>query len=112
MGGLTAWRPRRRLRAGGAAGARRAGVITAATFAATTAAVVLLAVLSRQQWLQALPPLVLTLPGLYLAWRALPGAGRRRGRGRRAWEWDPADLDVHQVIGGGPMPPYVRRPAR
>jgi hypothetical protein len=24
--------------------------------------------------------------------------------------WDPADLGVHQVIGGGTLPPYVRRP--
>ena len=67
VGGLVRWRPGRPR-----AGARRAGVIAVVVLAVTAAAVVLLAVLARQPWLQALPPLVVTLPGLYLAWRALP----------------------------------------
>ena len=31
-------------------------------------------------------------------------------RSRLARQWDPVELGVHQVIGGGPMPPYIRRP--
>jgi hypothetical protein len=30
--------------------------------------------------------------------------------GRPVKRWDPMELGVHQVIGGGPMPVYVRRP--
>src|SRR5215510_3762488 len=30
--------------------------------------------------------------------------------GRPAKRWDPVELGVHQVIRGGPMPAYVRRP--
>ena len=29
---------------------------------------------------------------------------------RLAGQWTPAELGVHQVIGGGPMPAYIRRP--
>jgi hypothetical protein len=32
-------------------------------------------------------------------------AARRPGRGRHAAAWDPEDLGVHEVIGGGRMPP-------
>lgn len=30
--------------------------------------------------------------------------------GRPAGSWTPAELGVHPVIGGGPMPAYIRRP--
>ena len=59
-----------------------------------------------------------TVPALYLAWLAVPGAisppepaaVKKPAYGRRAGQWDPVELGVHQVIGGGPMPAYVRRP--
>ena len=50
-----------------------------------------------------------SLPALYLAWKALPAA-RKTVFGRLAKRWDPVQLGVHKVIGGGPMPPYVGRP--
>jgi hypothetical protein len=31
-------------------------------------------------------------------------------RGRPAGQWDPVELGVHPVAGGGPMPAYIRRP--
>jgi uncharacterized protein YidB (DUF937 family) len=89
-----------------------------ALLAATVALALLLAALSHQTW----PPIVIailgTLPALYLAWLALPGAIRppelasaaERAYGRPAGRWNPAELGVHPVIGGGPMPVYVRRP--
>jgi hypothetical protein len=71
----------------------------------------------RQPWSPVLVSLLGGLPGLYLlglaaylAWEALPATARRPGRRRLAGAWDPADLGVHEVIGGGRMPPYVRRP--
>jgi hypothetical protein len=84
----------------------------------TAVLAVLLAVLSHLAW----PPVVVailgTVPALYLAWAALPGAISPPGPGaadkavygRRVEQWDPVELGVHQVIGGGPMPTYIRRP--
>ena len=89
-----------------------------AVLAVTAALAVLLAVLSHLAW----PPVVVailgTVPALYLAWAALPGAilppepgaVKKPAYGRLARRWDPVELGVHQVIGGGPMPAYVRRP--
>ena len=37
-------------------------------------------------------------------------ANRTTAHGRLAERWDPVELGVHQVIGGGPMPAYIRRP--
>jgi hypothetical protein len=51
-----------------------------------------------------------TVPGGYLAWAALPGAIKKPAHGQPVRRWDPVDLGVHQVIGGGPMPAYIRRP--
>ena len=59
-----------------------------------------------------------TLAALYLAWAALPGAisspepvaVTKPAFNRLARQWDPVELGVHQVTGGGPMPTYVRRP--
>jgi uncharacterized protein YidB (DUF937 family) len=70
--------------------------------------VVVVAVLSRQPWLQALPPLAVTVPGVYAAYLALPR--QARWRGRRAAAWDPVALGVHEVTGGGSLPVYIRRP--
>ena len=84
----------------------------------TAALAVLLAVLFHLAW----PPVVVailgTVPALYLAWAALPGAISPPGPGaadkpvygRPVEQWDPVELGVHQVIGGGAMPPYVCRP--
>ncbi len=102
MGGLTAWRLR-------LLAVRRPGVIGAAAFVATGAADVLLAVWSRQPWPPALASVLILVPGLYLAWKAVPGAGRLP-RGRRATQWDPIDLGVHDAMGHSPLPCYIRRP--
>ena len=48
-----------------------------------------------------------TMPGAYLAWAALPSD--KSAYGRPAGRWDPVELGVHPVIGGGAMPAYVRR---
>ncbi len=107
------WRPRRP-----AGGTRRAGVVALGVLVVTAALAVLLAVLSHLAW----PPVVVailgTVPALYLAWAALPGAISPPGPGaadnpvhvRHVEQWDPVELGVHQVIGGGPMPAYIRRP--
>ena len=102
MGGLTA-------RLGRLSSAGRAGVIGAAALAVTGTAAVLLAVWSRQPWPPMLASVLILVPGSYLAWKALPGPARL-ARGRPARAWDPADLGVHQAIGGGRLPPFVRRP--
>jgi hypothetical protein len=83
-------------------------VIVAAALAVTSAADVLLALRSQKAWTSTLEATLITVPGLLVAWMALPRAGRRT-RGRRAGAWDPPTLGVHKVIGGGGMPPYVRR---
>jgi hypothetical protein len=102
MGGLTArWR--------GLSGAGRGGVIGAGWLVVTGAAAVLLAVWARQPWVPALAPVLLLVPGLYLAAKAVPGPARLP-QGRRAGAWNPADLEVHQAAGGGRLPLYIRRP--
>jgi hypothetical protein len=84
----------------------------------TAALAVLLAVLSHLAW----PPVVVailgTVPALYLAWLAVPGAiippepgaANKQASARLAGQWDPVELGVHQVIGGGPVPAYICRP--
>jgi hypothetical protein len=42
--------------------------------------------------------IVFGLPALYVAWRALLATAKKRARGRRAREWDPVSLGVHQVV--------------
>jgi len=39
-----------------------------------------------------------------------PEPARKLAYGRPAAQWNPVELGVHQVIGGGPMPTYIRRP--
>lgn len=110
MGRWRHWHPRG---PGGRAAVRRARVTALAVLIVTAALAVLLAVLSHLAW----PPVVVailgTLPTLYLAWLAVPGvfgAVEKPAHGRRAVQWDPVELGVHKVIGGGPMPAYIRRP--
>jgi len=94
-----------------AVGRRRAGLTALALLAVTAAAVVLLAVVFRLRAAAAVTGIIgilTTGPGAYLAWAALPDR-RTPVHGRLAGRWDPVDLGVHQVIGGGPMPTYVRR---
>ena len=114
MGRWRGWRSRKPR---GRAAARRAGVKAIALLAVTAALALLLAVLSHQAWPPVLVAILGTLPALYLAWLAVPGAvsppGSAVGKpvhGRPVAQWPPVDLGVHQVIGGGPMPAYVRRP--
>jgi hypothetical protein len=115
------WRRRYLREPGGRAGARRAGLTALALFAVTAVLAVLLAVryhLTGPTVVVAILGGVPTLAALYLAWAALPGAisppepgaVKQPAYGRLAGRWDPVELGVHQVIGGGPMPAYIRRP--
>ena len=114
MDRLRRWRPRR---PAGLAGARRAGLTALILFAVTVAVAILLAVLFHLAWPPVLVAIAGTVPALYLAWAALPGALRpselvapgKPTYGRLARQWKPQELGVHQVIGGGPMPAYVGR---
>ena len=102
MGGLTTRRVQ-------LSGTGRAGGIAAAALVVTGAADLRLAVWSHQAWQPVLASVLLLVPSLYLAWKALPGQARLP-RGRLAAGWSPTDLGVHPVAGGGPLPPYIRRP--
>jgi len=108
------WRARL---AAGHGSARRAGITALALLVVTAVLAWLLTLLFHVAWPPILVSIVGTLPALYLAWRAVPGAVSPPGSdtagkpayGRLAERWDPVELGVHPVIGGGPMPPYVRR---
>jgi hypothetical protein len=84
-------------------------MIAAAAFALTGAAAVGLTVLAHQAWLPVLTSVLILVPGLYLAFKAIPSTPRR-AHGLAARAWDPVTLGVHQVASGGALPPYVRRP--
>ena len=98
------------------AGVRRARVTVLALLAVTAALAVLLAVLSHQPWPPVLVSILGTLPALYVGWLAVSGESappepaKKLAYGRPVADWNPVELGVHQVIGGGPMPTYVRRP--
>ena len=89
---------------------------------ALVAAVVLLAVTAVVDWWLtahyhlAWPPVLVaivgTVPALVMASLAIPGVigPKKQVYGRRVRRWNPIELGVHPVIGGGFMPPYVRRP--
>ena len=83
-----------------------------ALFVVTAALAVLLAVLFQLAWPPVLVSVVGTVPALYLAWLAVPGAisQKKPTYGRRVAQWTPVELGVHRVIDAGPMPTYVRRP--
>ena len=83
-----------------------------ALLAVTAALVVLLAVVFHLGVAAAVVGIVgilATVPSAYLAWATLP-ATRVQVHSRVAGQWDPAELGVHAVIGGSPMPAYVCRP--
>jgi hypothetical protein len=108
------WRPRK---SAGRADAQLAGVTALVLLVATATLALLLALSFHLAWPPVLVSIVGTLPALYLAWLAVPGvisppesaAADKPAYGRPAARWDPVELGVHQVIGGGPMPAYVRR---
>src|SRR5262249_40534597 len=101
-------RPHRRP---GGIGARRAGITALAVLAGTAALAILLAALFHLGVAAGGVTILGTLPALYLAWAALPGAiaAPTSQRKRRVDEWEPVELGVHPVIGGGSMPAYIRR---
>ena len=78
----------------------------------TAAAAVLIARVFRLPVAPVVVGILGTLPALGLAVLALlsgNGRGRRLARGRPARQWDPVQLGVHEVIGGGALPRYVPR---
>jgi hypothetical protein len=89
---------------------RRARVTALALLAVTAALAVLVSVLSHQACPPVLVSILGTVPALCVAWLAVPGVisppepAKKLAHGRPAAQWNPVDLGVHQVIGGGPMP--------
>jgi hypothetical protein len=89
-----------------------------ALLAVTAAPASLLAVRYHLAWPPVLVTILGTVPALYLAWLAVPGvisppepgAVNKPAPARLVEQWDPVELGVHQVIGGGPMSAYIRRP--
>lgn len=86
------WRRWRARRPAGRAGAWRDGVTALVLLAVTAALAVLLEVLSHHAWLPVVVAILGTVPALYLAWAALPGAVKRPAYGRPAdggirWNW-------------------------
>ena len=88
----------------------------------TAALALVLALSSHLAWPPVLVSIIGTLPALYLAWLAVPGAARRPGsdagelptHGRQVRRWDPRQLGVHGAISvpGVPdevLPEYVPR---
>jgi hypothetical protein len=71
MDRLRRWRPRR---PAGRAGARRARATALVLFAVTAALAILLAVQYHLAWQPVVVATLGTVPALYLAWAALPGA--------------------------------------
>ena len=103
------------------AGRRRAwrrGAAVAAVLAVTAGLAALMVVLTHQAWAPVVVTGVVGLPGLYVAFLAVPGVisppgpgdDGKAAYGRPVREWDPLDLGVHKVIGGGPLTAYVARP--
>jgi hypothetical protein len=100
------WSRRWRSRRLGRAGARRAGVTALALLIVTAALALVLALSSHLAWPPVLVSIIGTLPALYLAWLAVPGAtslpgsdaGELPTRGRKVLQWDPRRLGVHAAI--------------
>jgi hypothetical protein len=115
MGRLRRWHLRKPT---SRAGARRAGLTGLALLGVTAGLAVLLAALFHLGVAVIVVAILGSLPALYLAWAAVPGAigppergtSETSAYGRPVKRWPPADLGVHQVIGGGPMPTYIPRP--
>ena len=109
------WSRRWRSRRLGRAGARRAGVTALALLAVTATLALVLALSSDLAWPPVLVSIVGTLPALYLAWLAVPGAISPPGsdaremplQGRQVGRWDPRWLGVHAAISVPGMPDEV-----
>jgi hypothetical protein len=110
------WRFRKRINSGRMT-ARRAGRTAVGLVATTAAAAVLLAYRFHLGIAAVVIAVIGGIPGLYLAWAALPNSPDEQEdlnehkalHGKLSRLWDPVDLGVHRVIGGGPLPPYIRR---
>src|SRR5579859_4798117 len=104
------WRRRwRSHRSTGWAGVRRPWG-AALVAAALAGAALLLAFLFHLGVAAVAAAILATVPAVYLAWKSLPTLAKKPPPGRPGQQWDPVELGVHQVIGGGPMPSYIRRP--
>jgi hypothetical protein len=94
--------------------ARRAGWVSAGLVIVSCGLAVWLAESSGQAWQGVLVAVLISMPGLYLTWRTVPAGAREPVlaalAGRRAAQWMGYQLGVHEVVGGGPPPPYVSRP--
>jgi hypothetical protein len=103
MDRLRSWRLRRST---GRASAWRAGMM-----ALVTAGLALLLSFLFHLDLAAVAVAILGgLPTAYLTLLALPGSVRKPAYGRLVRRWNPVELGVQQVIGGGSVPVYIRRP--
>ena len=115
---MNRWRRWRSRRPVGRASPRHLAVTALAVLLATAGSAVLVSVLTDQAWPPAVIAIIGTVPALYLAFLAVPGVvspselatPAKPVFGRPVGWWDPVDLGVHKVIGGGPVPPYVLRP--
>ena len=87
---------------------RTAGLIATVAFVVAGAADALPIVEVHQSWAASLAAVLILVPDLCLAWKAVPPQPRRT-RSRHAAVWNAADLRVHQVAGGGRLPHYIRR---
>jgi hypothetical protein len=92
----------------GGAGARRPWGAVLVTLALADAAL-LLALLAHLDVAAVGVGILAAVPGSYLVWKAIPAPVTIPRRGRPPRKWDPVELGVHQVLGGGPMPAYVPR---
>jgi hypothetical protein len=97
--------------------ARRTGITALALLSGTAVSAVLLASRFHLGGAAAAVTILGGLPSLYLAWAAYRDAGlaeeasdEKLAHGKPIEQWEPVDLGVHGVIGGGPIPPYVLRP--
>jgi hypothetical protein len=96
----------------------RLRVAVAAVAAVTAGLAVLAAVLTHEAWAPVAVTVLGGVPGLVLAYLAVPGVISQPGpadagktaRGRLVTQWNPLDLGMHKVIGGGPLTAYVTRP--
>jgi len=109
------WSRRSLSRKPGRASAWRVGITALALLTVTAALALVLAHSSHLAWPPVLVSIVGTLPALYLAWLAVPGATSRAGshsgqmpsHRRQVRQWDPRRLGVHAAIRVPGMPDEV-----
>jgi hypothetical protein len=86
------------------------GQVGAALAAAGFAGLALLLAFLRHLGVAAVAAAILAgFPAAYLTWAQLSAGTKKAAWGRPVRRWAPESLGVHQVIGGGPMPPYIRQ---